>query len=203
MHDEHALLADLRQPLGEHRAISRRRLVGHVAAGVVEQPGADQLGDAVDQAGAAHADRLDVADHVERERVVGDLDALDRALGGAHAAADLGGLERRAGRRGGGDARALARPARSREFVPTSMNRRSALVARQAGGEHAGDDVAAHVGAERREDHRRRARVDGDAEVGGQRRRQLVRGDDERRHRQRLGVDAERDLGHRHVADER
>src|SRR2546430_12481290 len=32
-----------------------------------------------------------------------DLHALDRALGGAHAAADLRCLERRAGRRGGGE----------------------------------------------------------------------------------------------------
>src|SRR5690349_23774857 len=30
--------------------------------------------------------------------------------------------------------------------------------------------------------------------------RKLVRGDDERRHRQRLGVHAERELGHGHVA---
>ena len=87
-------------------------------------------------------------------------------------------------------------------LVPTSMNSRTPLVAREAGGEHAGDDVAADVGAERREDDRGRARVDADAEVGRQRGREVVRGDDERRHRQRLGVDAERELGHRHVADD-
>ena len=78
-----------------------------------------------------------------------------------------------------------------------------APVARQPGREQAGDDVAADVGAERREHERGRARVHGDAEVGRARRGQLVRGDDERRHRQRLGIDAERELRHRRVAAER
>ena len=44
--------------------------------------------------------------------------------------------------------------------------------------------------------------MDADPEVARQRGRQVVRGDDERRHRERLGVDAERELGHRHVADD-
>jgi hypothetical protein len=75
-----------------------------------------------------------------------------------------------------------------------------ALVARDAGGQQARDDVAADIGAERWEDEGRCARVDAHPEVGGQRRWQLVRGDDEGGHRQRLGVDAEREVHHRRVA---
>ena len=130
-----------------------------------------------------------------------DLHALDRALGGAHAAADLGRLEGRAGGRRGGQ-HALVGAERDLAVGADVDEQPHALVAREAGGQHAGHDVAADVGAERREDDGRRARVDGDAEVARQRRRQVVRGDDERRHRERLGVDAERELGHRHVADD-
>ena len=46
------------------------------------------------------------------------------------------------------------------------MKRRIAAVERQAGGEHARDDVRADVGAERGEGDRRRAGVNVDAEVG-------------------------------------
>ena len=48
--------------------------------------------------GAAQAARLDVADHLQLDAVlVGvELDHLDRAVGGAHAAADRAALERRA-----------------------------------------------------------------------------------------------------------
>ena len=79
-------------------------------------------------------------------------------VGGAHAAADLRGLERRPGRRGGGhDAVLVAeRDLRVRADVDEQPQ---ALVAREAGGEHARDDVAADVGAQRRERERRRARV--------------------------------------------
>ena len=130
-----------------------------------------------------------------------DPHALDRALGRAHAAADLGGLERRAGGRRRGQ-HALARAERDLAVRPDVDEQPQPRVAREAGGEHAGHDVGADVGAQRREHDRRRARVHGDAEVGRQRRRQVVRGDDERRHRERLGVDPERELGHRHVADD-
>ena len=199
MHDEHPLLPDLRQPSGEPGRDLGRRLVGHVAAGVVEQPGAHQLGHAVDEPRAAQPDRLDVADHLERQLAVLDLHALDRALGGAHAAADLGGLERRAGGRRGGD-HALVLAEGDLAVRAHVDEQPQPLVARHAGGQQPRDDVAADVGAERREHERRRARVHAHAEVGRHRRRQLVRGDDERRHRERLGVDAERELRHRHVA---
>ncbi len=180
----------------------RRDLVGRVAARVVEQPGADELGDAVDEPRAAHADRRDVADHLERQLAVGDLHALDRAVGGAHPAADLRGLERGAGGRGGGDDAVLVAE-RDLRVRPDVDEQPQPAVAGQPGGEHPGDDVAADVGAERREREGRRARVDGHAEVGRGERRRVVRGDHERRHRERLGVDPERELRHRHVAAER
>jgi len=46
----------------------------------------------------------------------------------------------------------------------------------------------------------RGARMDADAEVGRRDRREPAGGHDERRDGQWLRVDAERDLGHRHVA---
>ena len=79
-------------------------LVGDEAPGVVEQAGVHELGHAVDEARAAHPDRLGVADHLQRERVVGDRHTLDGALGRAHPAADLRRLEGRAGGRGRRDA---------------------------------------------------------------------------------------------------
>ncbi len=54
--------------------------------------------------------------------------------------------------RGGRRDHALDEPSAISQFVPTSMKRRSAPVARHAGCEHARDDVAADVGAERREE---------------------------------------------------
>ena len=79
-----------------------------------------------------------------------------------------------------------------------------ALVAVHAGGQHPGDDVAADVRAEGREDHRPGPRVQRQAEVGGEQRRQAcVRGHDERRDAERLGVDAEHQRGHRGVAGQR
>ncbi len=87
------------------------------------------------------------------------LHALDRAVGGAHAAADLRRLERRAGRGRGGERPARSQPERDLAVGPDVDEQPHAPVAREAGREHAGDDVAAHVGAERGEDEGRRARV--------------------------------------------
>ncbi len=125
--------------------------------------------------------------------------ALDRALGGAHAAPDLGRLEGRAGRRRGRD-HALLRAERDLGVRADVDEEPHPAVAGEAGREHARDDVAAHVGAERGEGVGRRARVQRHAVVGGGHGRQPAGGDDERRHRQRLGVDPERDLGHGDVA---
>ena len=92
-------------------------------------------------------------------------------------------------------------PSTISEFVPTSMKRRSAPVERQPGREH----------ARRRCRGRRRRRAPGrarPARAGGRATPksaavacgQRARRDRERRHRERLGVDPERDLDHRHVA---
>ena len=74
---------------------------------MVEQAVVHELRDDVDEPGAAHADRRDIADHLQPQLITVDLDTLDRTVGGPHAALDLGGLERRAGR-GGGREHALA-----------------------------------------------------------------------------------------------
>ena len=198
--DEHALLADLGQPGGQRGEQGGGVLVGDEAPGVVEQAGLDELGHGVDQPRAAHAHRLGVADHLERERVVGDLHALDRALGGAHPAADLGRLEGRPGRGGGGD-HAVDRAERDLAVGAHVDEQPQPPVAGQAGGEHPGDDVAADVGAQRGEHERRGPRVNRDAEVGGG----WWAGSwwvatTNGRHRQRLGIDPQRQLHHRHVA---
>ena len=74
-------------------------LVGGQASGGVEQPDSHELGDRVDQPGAADADRVRPADYLQLDRVVVDPDDLDRALGRTHPTADLRGLERRPRRR--------------------------------------------------------------------------------------------------------
>ena len=105
-----------------------------------------------------------VADHRQLDLAVDDLDALDRAVGGAHAAADLGRLERGPGGRGGGQHPA-DEPSTISELVPTSMNSRIRRSSVRPVASMPGDDVAADVRAERREHERGRARVDVDAEV--------------------------------------
>ena len=114
---------------------------------------------------------------------------LDRAVGGAHAAADRAALERRPGRRRGRqDPLAVAEHDLA---VGADVDEQpDPLVAVHAGGEHAGDDVAADVGAEGREQRHPRARVEREADLAGQHRRRRGRGLDERRHPERLGVDA-------------
>ena len=140
-----------------------------------------------------------VSDHRQLDLAVDDLHAFDRAVGGTHAAADLRRLERRAGRR-----RRRQRTGRRAEHdlgVRADVDEEAqALVERQPGGEDAGHDVGPDVGAEGREEHGRGALVHAHAEVGGGCRRQLPRGDRERRHRERLGIDPERELDHRDVA---
>ena len=166
---------------------------------MVEDPRADKLRDSIDEPGAAEADRVDVADHRQLDLAVDDLHALDRAVGGAHAAADLRRFERRAGRRRGRQS-ARGRAEHDLRVRPDVDEEPHALVERQAGREDAGHDVGPDVGAERREEHRRRALVHAHAELGRRRRRKLPRGDRERCHRERFRVDPERELDHRDVA---
>ena len=102
--------------------------------------------------------RLDVADHLERQLIAVDSDAFDRAVGGAHPALDLRGLERRSSRRRGGQ-HPLGRAERDLAVRADVDEQAQPAVARQAGREHPGDDVAADVGAERGEHERRRPGV--------------------------------------------
>src|SRR5207253_6800331 len=88
---EDVLLADLAKPF---------RGIEHEAARVVEDARAHELRDRVDETGAAKAHGGDVADHRQLDVAVDDLHALDRAVGRAHAAADLRRLERGPGGRG-------------------------------------------------------------------------------------------------------
>ena len=83
------------------------------------------------------------------------------------------------------------------------MKRRRRRVARHPGGEQARDDVPADVGAESGEHGRAGARMQGETELRRGHVGERPRGHDERRHADGLGVDAERELGHRRVAGER
>ena len=87
---------------------------------------------------------------------------LDRAVGGAHAAADGAALEGRAGGGGGGE-QPVAVGEHDLAVRADVDEQPDPLVAVHARGEHAGDDVAADVRAQGREDHGRRPRVDRDA----------------------------------------
>src|SRR6185312_7512376 len=90
--------------------------------------------------------------------------------GGAHAALDLGGLERGPGGRGRADDPVLGaeRDLRVRADVDEEAD---PAVAGEAGREHPGDDVAAHVRAQGGEGEGGGARVQVHAEVGGGHRR--------------------------------
>ena len=131
-----------------------------------------------------------------------ELDHLDGAVGGAHAAADGASLEGRpCGRCRGEDRVAVAEHDLA---VGADVDEQpGALVAVHAGGEHARDDVAAHIGAERGEHHGAGARVEVQPDVLGEYDGWLRAGHHERRHAERLGVDAERQRGHRRVAGDR
>ena len=141
---------------------------------MVEHPGADELRDRVDEPRAAQADGRDVADDRQLDLAVDDLHALDRAVRGAHAAADLRRLERGPGRRGGRE-----RPRGGAEHdlrVRADVDEEAhAAVERDARRKDAGDDVGADVRAERRERDGGRAPVDVDAEVGRRRIRHAPR----------------------------
>ena len=101
---------------------------------------------------------VDVADHRQLDLAVDDLHALDRAVGGAHAAADLRRLERRPGGRRGRE-RLRGRAEHDLRVRADVDEEPDAPVERDARREDAGDDVRADVRAERREHHGRRARV--------------------------------------------
>ena len=180
---------------------SRRLLVGDEAPGVVEQPGVHELGDGVDEPRAAHPDRLGVADHLER-RARRRRSERPRSRRRRRASRTGSGPPRTPGPAGAAVASTRSRGAERDLAVGADVDEQpQPAVARQAGREHPGDDVAADVGAERGE-HERRAPAGAPStpKSSARDRRQVVRGDDERRHRERLGVDPERQRHHRHVA---
>ena len=98
--DEDPLLAELGQPRSDARRDPNGLLVGDKPPRGVDELQSDQLGYGVHEAGAAETLRFGVADDTELESVGGHPHDLDRAPGGAHAAADRRALERRTGRGG-------------------------------------------------------------------------------------------------------
>ena len=177
----------------------QRRLVRDVPAAAVDQARLDQLGDRVDQTGAAQALCLDVADHLAGDVVVAHLDHLDGAVGRAHAALDRPALEGRTGGCGGRqDALAVAEHDLA---VGADVDEETKpLVPVHPRGQHPGHDVAADVRAECGQQHRAGPRMHGDAEVAGQQLGEDGGRHHERRDAERLGVDAEREGAHRRVA---
>ena len=89
---------------------------------------------------------------------VADPHDFDGSLRRPHATGDLRGLERRTGWCGCAD-EALGGAERDLAVRAHVDEEAKSLVARHPAREEAGDDVAAHVGAERREDVRSCARV--------------------------------------------
>ena len=166
---------------------------------MVEDAGADELGDRVDETRAAQTNRLDIADHGQLDLGVDDPDTFDRPVGGAHATADLRRFERRASGCCGRE-RTRRRPEHDLGVRADVDEEAHSLVERQPRRQDARDDVGPDVGAERGKQDGGRALVHVDAEVGSGRLRKLPRRDREGRHRQRLRVDPQRKLDHRHVA---
>ena len=144
-------------------------------------------------------DRIHVADHLQVHAGLVDRDDLDGPGSRAHPAADRRRLEGRAGRRGRRH-EPLAVAEDDLAVGPDVDEQPQPLVAVHAGGQRAGDDVAADVRAEGREAEGARPRVQVEPELAREQGRVGLGRQDERRHAQRLGVDAEGDLGHRGVA---
>ena len=74
--------------------VDQRMAKGNPPAGV-DRTGETQRRKRVDDAGSAQADGLLVADDLERELPVGELDTLDCTVRRAHAAGNVAALERR------------------------------------------------------------------------------------------------------------
>ena len=175
-------------------------LLSAKTARVIEEAGQQQLRDDVHEARAADSHRLDVAsDHLQLDPVA-QGHAFDRSLGGPHAALDLTSLERRAGRSRGGE-----RPLGAADNdlpIGADIHEDAHLgVARHAGGQNAGDDVRADVGAQCRQGLHVAVWMDVEAEHGGRHGKRLHEGGGERHHGDRRRVHAHQEVEHRHVAD--
>ena len=167
-HEDPLLPPIIGEPVGERRARPPwRRSSGTKRPEASSSPTLTSSATASTRPEPHRPARLDVADHAELDVVVADLDDLDRAVGGPHAAADRAALERRAGRRRGREDPVAV--AEHDLAVGADVDEQpGALVAVHAGGEHAGDDVAADVRAERGEERGPGPRVQREAEVGGE-----------------------------------
>ena len=159
VHDEDALLADERQPVGDARCDLGGDLVGREAARVVEQPGARPARPRSRRARSRTCRRA-------RRRRSPRASNSPSAIFTPSIAPSAARMPQRicaasnagpAGRGGGDDAVLVAE--RDLGVRADVDEQPQPLVAREAGGEHARDDVAADVGAERRERERRRARM--------------------------------------------
>ncbi len=169
----------------------------------LDDPGAADTGDV--RAGERRIVRPDVAaDHAEAglERVRVDADALDRAGRGALAAADLRALEGGAGgARCGQHAVAVAEHDLG---VGADVDDQVDLLAeiRCLGEDHAGG-VGADVARDAGQHVRTRARVDGEPELPRGQAHRLVDGERERGAAELGRVEAEQQVVHDRVADER
>ena len=140
-----AIVGDLNSYAGEDPSL----VDGDEAAGLVEQADAGQLRDGIDEAGATQSGGFDIADDVDEQLVPFYADGLDRAVRGAHPTPDLRGLEGRAGGSRGGEQSVGVAEHDLAVGADVDEQAQSAVPV-HAGGEYAGDDVAADVRAQRR-----------------------------------------------------
>ena len=203
MKDEHSLFSELGEPRADAGDELGRLLVGHEPPRRVDKLQLHELRDGVDETRPAQSLRLDVPDHL-RARPSSRLifTTSMRARRRPHAAPDGGALERRAGRGGGGEepVAVAEHELAVRADVQEQPDPRVAIHARC---QEPGDDVAADVGAEGGEDHGTGTGVDPDSDVRRQDLGEQPRRHNEGRHPERLGIDAERDVGHGGIAGDR
>ena len=148
------------------------------------------------------ARRLHVADHLQAHVVVADLDALDGAA--ARPACRSGSRLLRTPARRAPRWPAAGRRARGRSRSSCHVDEQpQALVPVHPRGQRAGDDVPAHIGAQRGEQVGPRTAGARRRRYRSPARREHPGGHHERRHAERLGVDAERDGRSRRVACQR
>ena len=167
----------------------------------IEQPGDSQLRNRINEARPADPLWRNVAaDHLQLH-VVGQCHALDGAVGGPHATADLAALERGSG--GSRRAKHALRRAEHDLAVGADVDEDAQFVlTREAGGNHAGDDVGAHVRPDERKSLDIATRVDVEPRLTGRDIERLLKGRRERHHRNRRGVDPEQKVEHRRVPDD-
>ena len=200
--NEHPLLAQHGQPRCQRRRELGRDRVRHQPAGAVEQARLHQAGHRVDEPGPAQASRLasPMTVSVSPSAPIETPSMAPSAARMPHRIA----APSNAGPAGAAVAEQPVAVAEDDLAVRADVDEQPRpRVPVHAGGEQPGGDVAADVGPECREHERPRTRMRRHVQVGRQHLGQLPRRHDERRHAERLGVDAERDVRHRRVAGDR